>query len=430
MLPSGSGEGEDPTVVLELPVRQQAPEPESDAVRRRLALLETVAVFFALPDHALRKLARHLEPVKAKKGRILVALGERSERLFVIEEGLCELSIEPEPGESVPLLVVGERDVVGAASLLHDEPSPVSVRALRNCRLLALDRAVLLEVAPRDSELHQALKRVTAQRRSRLRDMASRARRTGPTATSSVVAVYSPKGGSGKTTIAVSLAATLAHMQRGEVVLFDLALPYNHAALMTQLTPTTSLARLAGLGEAAFATALEGAVLFHRSGLMVLPTALHPDEADLVTPDLVVRTLGALRRSFRYVVFDLGSGLGEPAVAALENADHLVAVATPELAALGDLGRLYPMLERVFRLPLPRVHLVVNHRSPNSAIGQREVKNFLRREVAAEIRYDGLRPEEAAVRGHLLTPGDPRSTVARGTAELARRIRRAEPATA
>jgi hypothetical protein len=87
------------------------------------------------------------------------------------------------------------------------------------------------------------------------------------------------------------------------------------------------------------------------------------------------------------------------------------------------------MLERVFRLPLSRVHLVVNHRSPNSVVGEREVKGILRREVAAEIRYDGLRPEEAAVRGQLLV-GDPRSAVARGTVELARRIKKVDAVSA
>jgi pilus assembly protein CpaE len=320
--------------------------------------------------------------------------------------------------------VVGERDVVGAACILHDEPSPVAVRTLTDSRLLALDQPALMEIAPRGSELHRALKSVVAQRRARLHEMAGRAAKRSAGAGPSVVAVYSPKGGSGKTTIAVSLAAALAQSQRGEVVLFDLALPHNHAALMTRLTPTSCLARLGRLEEAAFAAAIEGCVLFHPSGLMVLPTALHPQDAEMITPELVARALAALRRSFRYIVFDLGSTLGEPAVAALENADHLVAITTPELAAVGDLGRLYPMLERVFRLPQPHVHLVLNHRSPDSGIGQREVKNVLKREVAAEIRYDGHRPEKAVVRGHLLTPGDPRSSVARGTAELARRIRK------
>jgi Flp pilus assembly CpaE family ATPase len=415
MLPSDAKEDQNGTV-------------DSDAIRRRVELLESVSLFFSLPDAVLRKLARRMVPVRARKGEVLATVGQPCERLYVIEQGLCELSVELTPGRSAPLIVLGDRDVVGAACVLHEEPSPATIRAVTDCRLLALDRQTLLQIAPRDSELHVALKKVAAQRRSRLRDLAGRASRRASDSSPSVVTVYSPKGGSGKTTIAVSLAAALAHMQRGEVVLFDLGLPYNHAALMTKLTPTSSLARLAALDDASFAAAIEGSVLFHPSGLMVLPSALVPQEADLVTPQLVARALAALRRSFRYIVFDLGSSLGEPAVAALENTDHLIAVTTPELAAVGDLGRLYPMLERVFRLPHGHVHLVLNHRTPDSAIGQREIKNILRREVAAEIRYDGHKPEKAVVRGHLLTPGDPRSTVARGTAELARRIRKLEGA--
>ena len=420
MLPFGAAD-ERGDVVVQLPLRDPAPEPESEAVRRRLALLETVSLFFTLPEPSLRKLARRLRPFKARKDEVLIGLGEKCRRLYIIEEGLCELS-----SSGGPLLVVGERDVVGASSVLHDEASSVVVRAVKDCRLLALEGADLIEIAPRDSELHQALKRVSSQRRTRLQEMAKRVN-VAPSGGPTVISVYSPKGGSGKTTIAVGLATTLAHQERGGVLLFDLSLPYNHAALTMRLQPTGCLARLARLESQTFAAALEGSILFHPSGLMVLPTALLPEEADLVTPELVLRALEPLRRSFRYIVFDLGVGLSETAVAALEQTDHLIAITTPELTSLNDFGRLYPMLERVFRLPLSRVHLVVNHRSPNSVVGEREVKGILRREVAAEIRYDGLRPEEAAVRGQLLV-GDPRSAVARGTTELARRIKKAEAA--
>ena len=67
MLPSGAADDVRHGVVVPLPIREPAPEPESEAVRKRLALLETVSPFFTLPEPSLRKLARRLQPVKVRK---------------------------------------------------------------------------------------------------------------------------------------------------------------------------------------------------------------------------------------------------------------------------------------------------------------------------------------------------------------------------
>src|SRR5439155_2334554 len=98
-----------------------------------------------------------------------------------------------------------------------------------------------------------------------------------------LVATYSPKGGVGKTTLALNLAAALAHQNRGDVLLLDLSLPFNHAALLANLAPSTCLARLADL-EQGFEERLESAVVYHPTGFLLLSTALTPEEADLVTP--------------------------------------------------------------------------------------------------------------------------------------------------
>src|SRR5438874_6403443 len=198
MLPFGAAD-ERGDVVVQLPLRDPAPEPESETVRRRLALLETVSLFFTLPEPSLRKLARRLRPVKARKDEVLIGLGEKCRRLYIIEEGLCELS-----SSGGPLLVVGERDVVGASSVLHDEASSVVVRAVKDCRLLALEGADLLEVAPRDPELHQALKRVSSQRRTRLQETAKRVN-VAPTGAPTVLPLASADVDSANTAIAVVL---------------------------------------------------------------------------------------------------------------------------------------------------------------------------------------------------------------------------------
>src|SRR5205823_2339755 len=58
-----------------------------------------------------------------------------------------------------------------------------------------------------------------------------------------VVAVYSPKGGSGGTTVALNLVGALSRRYPGQVLLIDLDLPYDHAALSTTSSTWCSWSR-------------------------------------------------------------------------------------------------------------------------------------------------------------------------------------------
>jgi pilus assembly protein CpaE len=251
---------------------------------------------------------------------------------------------------------------------------------------------------------------------SRLAAQAGRARSNAGART---IAVYSPKGGSGKSTLAVNLAAALARANEDDVLLVDLALPYNHAALLARLSPTSCLARTAHLEAAGFEMALRGNMVRHESGFMVLSTALRPEEADVITTELVTRTLEIAGRMFRFIVFDLGIALSDPVLTALEVADHIVPVVTPELTSMKDCSQFLEILTQVLHVPASSVHLTVNRRTPDPGMTRADVERVLGQKVAVEVAYDGARPEQAALRGEFLVLTQPRSGIARGTAQLA-----------
>src|SRR5256714_6723798 len=118
------------------------------------------------------------------------------------------------------------------------------------------------------------LTKLVEQRKDTLPNLIARARMVAPEQAASPVAVYSPKGGSGRTTIAVNMAAALARRFPGEVLLVDLALPYNHAALISYLTPTGCLAAASQVPPQNFEEAVLGAILHHPGGMMLLPGVL------------------------------------------------------------------------------------------------------------------------------------------------------------
>ena len=384
-----------------------------DRLARRVEVLEPVSLFQAVPQQVLRRIARYLSEQTAGAGEVVDGAGSPA-ALRIIEEGVCEVR-----SESVSLLTLGPGDFMGADSLLLENPLPTEVHALTDCKLLVLDQELVARHAPAGSAFREALRVAAGQRDKHLRSLLDRPRRATSGSTATQVAVYSTKGGSGRTTLALNLAAELGHRHPGEVLLVDLALPYNHVALLANLSPSTSLARVAqATDQGSFRQLLLSSVLPHPAGFMALPTALRPEEAELVKPELLVRALEILSAQYRYLVFDLGVSLDDCVLAALEVSDHLVLVATPELASMHDCRQLIDLATRVLHIPAGRVHTVLNHRAPDSAMSRKVVEEVLGHGLAAEFRYFGAKPELAGLEGRLQVQTDPGGAFSRSLRTL------------
>jgi Flp pilus assembly CpaE family ATPase/CheY-like chemotaxis protein len=388
-------------------------------VAARVAMLDRVALFLDYPPAALRSLAKKAEAVSVRSSTAVLTQGAPNDSLFVIQKGSFEVTRKGTFGDRFTLARLGEAEFFGAISTATREPAAATVTALEDSLLMRIAREDLLaELAP-GSEATAQLESVVKQRQQLLDRSLTRKKQTAGAA--QVVAMYSPKGGVGKTTLALNLAASLARERRGQVLLVDFSLPYNHAAVLAHLVPSMSLARLADMGDD-FDDRVRSAMLPHTAGFLLLPTVLSPEEADLITPALVSRTLTTLSSQFAFIVVDLGVALSEVALSVLESSQTVFVVATAELLIVKDLINVYTILRDVLGLADGQIHLVVNHRSADAAVAGRELGGFLGVKTAVEIRHDGLRPESAAIRGEILAVSDLNSPIAKGADELARLV--------
>lgn len=175
-----------------------------------------------------------------------------------------------------------------------------------------------------------------------------------------VVAVFGPKGGVGKTTLAVNLAACLAARAeaRLRVVLADFAESGNVNVLLRML-PARTLGDWAVLdGEVDRITA-ESMTLPHPSGLRVLPAPASVVESLGITEEAAGRALEALRRHADMVVVDAGTSLGHgPAVAALRAATRVYVAVTPDVQSLTDLRRAAEAMAGALEVDAGRVRVV------------------------------------------------------------------------
>jgi Flp pilus assembly CpaE family ATPase len=402
------------------------PEAPPSQVLRSMVALERAPALFALPDHMLRRLARRMWALDFPTGSTVIEKGRASDALYLIDEGTCVITIETEPGQQSPVSRLGTGEIFGEAVVLG-EPSAITVTTLDQCRLRVIDETSLREVVPAGSPEAAELREQMTRRQTMYAELAARVRRDASASQgeATVVAVYAPKGGSGRTTLALNLAAQLTRGRPGESLVVDLDLPFVPAALLSGLVPTSSLMRAswaASLGTMAeLRDELVNAALLHPGGYMLLPGVVRAEETELVTTEHVVTAIRALRGAFRHIVVDLGCSLNDITLSVCDLARRVVLVVAPELPSLKGARDVMRLLRDNLHIPDENVTLVLNRRQPDQVVTREAVLRTLGRAPAVEIAYDGSRPERAALTGASLV-NDQRSEITKGARRLAELI--------
>jgi pilus assembly protein CpaE len=384
----------------------------------RLGVLERAPVFFSFEDTTLRALARRLRRVTVSAGEMVLYQGEPGDTIFFVERGRCRVVVEKPPG-AVTVAVLGEGDFFGDTACLLNRPQQASVYAQTDCYLLALDRQSLHTVlGGREPGAVEELQKLAEQRTVAFADTSVQATWGMLFQEATVVGVYSPKGGSGGTCISLNVVGALGRKYPGEVLLLDLDFPYSHSALLAGLVPSSCLARMSAVPPEPFEEVLLSAILYHPGGSMILPGALRPEEADEVTPELINRAIAVLRKTFRYIVVDLGVTITDATLALFDLTQHVVLVAVPELSSVKSAADALDILVQL-GTPPDRLTVVLNNRTDKPAVSRSAVERALKHEIDIEIAFDENRPELAAVAGEILTLTNPRSEIARGTESIA-----------
>ncbi len=237
-----------------------------------------------------------------------------------------------------------------------------------------------------------------------------RARRT--------VAVYSPKGGVGTTTIATNIAIAAVSHRPDRVILVDLALQFGGVAVLLNLDPKQTLADVvrdeASMREPEL---LRTYAMRHDSGLHVLAAPAAPEAAETITPTHVAQILRLLLEGYDMIVIDAGSTLDERALAIFEAAEAVILPVTPEIAALKAMHALLEYLSEVGSVGL-KTTFVLNNVFAREILKPRDVESFLGTKMSVELPYDPFLYLKASNEGVPIVTGAPRSTPAERLVQL------------
>jgi pilus assembly protein CpaE len=205
-----------------------------------------------------------------------------------------------------------------------------------------------------------------------------------------IITIISPKGGSGKTTLAVNLAVGLARRAPKQVVLLDLDVQFGDCAAALGLRPEYSLVeavKAATHERSALKVFLSG----HPSGLAVLAPPEDLVAADDIAQDQMKRTLAAFAEEFPLVVVDTASGVDRFALAAMEPSTDLLVVSTTDVPSIRAVRRQLDVLDEVGYVSQRRT-FVLNRANAKVGLSVAEIEAAVGLEAAFQIPSTRLIP--------------------------------------
>ncbi len=238
----------------------------------------------------------------------------------------------------------------------------------------------------------------------------ARARRT--------VAVFSPKGGSGTTTVATNVAVVAARAKSNRIALVDLNLQFGGVATQLDLDPKQTLIDVirddAALREPEL---LRTYAMRHDSGLHVFAAPPTPQSAELITPDHVAHLIGTLLEGYDAIVIDAGSTLDERTLNVFEAADTILLPVYPEISALKAMHTLLDYLNDAGSVG-PKAMFVVNNIFAREILKPRDIEAALGTRITMDLPYDPFLYLKAVNEGVPIVLGAPRAPAAEQLVKL------------
>src|SRR6266508_4594250 len=213
-----------------------------------------------------------------------------------------------------------------------------------------------------------------------------------------IISVYSPKGGTGCTTLAVNLALTL-HNEDTRVALVDGNLQFGDVAVFMNEQGKNTIVDLAPRADELDPEIVEEVMLKHSaSGIHILAAPSRPEYAEKVSSGQFTRVLEYLSQIYSYVVVDTSSHLTDVTLAAIDVSDIVVLVTTQDIPSIKNC-RLFLDLLQTLGIQRERILFTMNRYDKRINITPDRVTENLKQEIVSVIPFDEQTATKAVNRG-------------------------------
>lgn len=345
----------------------------------KLHVLKTVPILASLGEELMQSLAEGAEFVAVKKGDLVVRENDPGDALFAVVSGRLQAYTHLKSGRERVFATYCNGDCFGEMPLLSGETHWASVRALNDSVLLKIPQSVFFSVVSRDPRVTAGLTQRMGHRIKQLREEKDRAK------WSTIIALYSAVPGTGKTTLATNLVASIARETGEPVLLLDFS-------GRQRGVPLTSCERVISSGAPLRELVIHTPMKFDRLNL-----ELGGDQKEI---GMIAPLFGRLVKEYDYVLVDLPNDASPSVFECLLQSDQIYVVAKNDDEHLYKARLLLTDLESHSAAMKPKARVILTavgeiraqlYHDAEQKVGQ-PISYFLRWIPEAEIvvSVDGL----------------------------------------
>jgi pilus assembly protein CpaE len=201
-----------------------------------------------------------------------------------------------------------------------------------------------------------------------------------------IIVIYSPKGGTGRTTVATNLAIALQASDK--TCLVDGSLQFGDVAVFLNEQGKNTILDLAPRVDELDPEIVQEVMVTHAaSGLNVLAAPPRPEYSEEVNGDQFTKLLQYLRQMYAYIVVDTTSYLTETVQSALDIADLIILLTTQDIPAIKSIN-LFLGIADATGINRKRILFVMNKYDKRIAITPEKVGESLRQEISLAIPFE------------------------------------------
>ncbi len=213
-----------------------------------------------------------------------------------------------------------------------------------------------------------------------------------------IIVIYSPKGGTGCTTISTNMALAIKN-DKNNVLLLDASIQYGDVCAFLNEKPKNSLLDLIPRVDELEVEIIEDVTTKHAaSGIHILAAPSRPELAERVDSEQFGKLLLYLKQIYNYIVIDTSSFLNDVVGSALELADLIILVTTQDIPSIKNSVQFLNLAD-ASGIRRESILFVMNQFDKKYSISPEKVKESLKQDIVATIPFDDRLVKTAINRG-------------------------------